>query len=93
MMRGHDAAIAHPVTGNPNLLLAIASYDKRGRYTLEDRATKKRSGSYKTLREITPFKLVPDIPRREGVIERRKKKGESEDPPKLQHSRKKTQDD
>lgn len=76
LLRRADLAFAHPETGDPCILYAQNSYDRLGRYTLENRITKKRSGSYKSLKELFPFKLVPDAPRKEGLIERRKNKPE-----------------
>jgi hypothetical protein len=68
------SAIAHPETGRPCMLLAVGSRDKAGRYVLEDRETRKRTGAYKTLLDILPVKIVADLPRKEGFIERRKRK-------------------
>ena len=72
-LRKYSAAIAHPESGEPCILLAVASRDGTGRFTLENRLTKKRGGFYKSITELLPLKLVPDAPRKEGVIERRKK--------------------
>jgi hypothetical protein len=77
-MRRWDAAIAHPETGEPCTLYALPSKDGTGRLTLENRVTKKRSGFYKSLKEICPIRLVPDVPRKEDRIERRESKSESE---------------
>ena len=73
-LRQLNAAVAHPSTGEPCILYAVASRDGYGRYVLENRVTKKRSGAYTTLLDLLPVKLVPDVPRKEGVITRRKKK-------------------
>jgi hypothetical protein len=71
-LRQINSAISHPKTGEPCLLLAVNSRDGAGRYTLQSRLTKKRLGSYKSLSELLPIHLVKDVPRKEGVIERRK---------------------
>lgn len=72
-LRNDDLAIAHPATGKPCLLLAIGSRDGAGRYVLEDRETKKRSGAYKSLLDLLPVRLTDDIRRKEGFIEVRKR--------------------
>lgn len=74
ILRKDDAAIAHPQTGEPSILYAVPSKDGDGRFTFESRITKKRTGFYKSLKELYPITLVPDVPRKEGAIERRKKK-------------------
>ena len=68
MIRKRDHAIAHPITGEPCLLLVLTSRDGMGRYTLENRLTKKRTGSYRSLAELVPVRLVQDAPRVEGVL-------------------------
>ena len=73
-LRAVNGALAHPETSAPCILLAVSSYDGQGRYTLENRETKKRSGSYKSLREL-PVRVVPDLPRKGPNTERRKKGG------------------
>ena len=42
----------------PCVLFAVGSRDKCGRYVLEDRTTKTRTGSYKSLSELLPVALV-----------------------------------
>ncbi len=74
--RRDRVAIQNPIDKEPCLLLAVNSHDGYGRYTLENRHTKKRTGSYKSIFDLMPIQFVPDIPRKEGVIERRKKQAE-----------------
>jgi hypothetical protein len=73
ILREGDAAIRHPETQQPSMLLALNSWRGVGRYTLEDRVTKKRQGSYKTVSELFPVSLIDDVQRKEGIIERREK--------------------
>ena len=42
----------------PCVLFAIGSRDKLGRYVLEDRVSKSRTGSYKSLAELLPIAFV-----------------------------------
>lgn len=56
--RAYGFAIAHPVTGEPCTLLVVQ--DKTGgRFTLENRITKKRSHTTANIEDLLPFKLVP----------------------------------
>jgi hypothetical protein len=55
------------------LLLAVASSDSHGRYVLQDRITKKRSYSKRSIFDLLPFALDPHDARKEGFIESRKK--------------------
>jgi hypothetical protein len=78
MLRSEQAAVAHPKTNEPCILLAVTSHDGAGRYTLESRLTKKRSGSYRSLSESLPFKLIADVPRKVAPVERRAKKADDD---------------
>jgi hypothetical protein len=73
-LRKLDLAFAHPETGEACILYAVTSRDGMGRYSLENRITKTRTGGFKSIRKLMPFQLTTDIPRKEGVIERRKNK-------------------
>ncbi len=71
-LRETRAAMENQENGEPCIIYAVTNHDGSGRYTLESRITKKRAGSYKSIIDLLPMKLVPDVPRREGVISRRK---------------------
>jgi hypothetical protein len=71
-LREQGAVLANPDTKEPCLLLAVNSRDGAGRYTLQSRITKKRTGSYTTLKDLLPLVPMLDVPRKEGVIEQRK---------------------
>lgn len=73
MLRALRLCFAHPETGEPCNLYAVPSRDGHGRFTLENRETKVRTGGYKSFQELMPITLVLEPPRKEGVIERRKK--------------------
>lgn len=72
ILRNLGLTFLHPETDEPCNLYAVPSRDGHGRFTLENRKTKVRTGGYKSFQELIPFKLVPTPPRKEGVIERRK---------------------
>ena len=54
-------------------LYAIATPDGSGRYTFENRITKKRSGSFKKLADCLPIRLCKAPARKEAFLESRKK--------------------
>ncbi len=65
-LREYGAAVA--VRGKegawePSVLLAVGSPDGCGRYVLENRITKKRTNTCKSLLDILPLTLTSDIPR------------------------------
>ena len=64
--------------GNAVNLLVVANRDGTGRYVLEDKISKKRTGAYKSLKDLLPLMLTRDIPRKEGFVEQRKKKQKKE---------------
>lgn len=68
VLRINNATLAHPVTGEPCLLVAVGNSTEFGRYALQSRASKKRSHTSRFLSELTPFKLLEAAPRREGFI-------------------------
>lgn len=57
-LRELKLAISNPGDGDPCIVLVVQSRDGLGRYTLESRITKKRSGFYKTIMEMQPIKLA-----------------------------------
>ncbi|HKN85644.1 MAG TPA: hypothetical protein VJV04_02170 [Nitrospiraceae bacterium] len=57
----HSKAKYHPQP--PHILVVITSRDGKGRYAYEDRATKKRIGSYASLKSMLPLEFVRDLPR------------------------------
>ena len=77
ILRSCDGAIRHPDTGKPCIILAVASRDGFGRYVFEERETKTRSNASKALKELLPFTLMPDVPRKEAIVERRKKQAQA----------------
>ena len=79
MMRPWDAAIWSDKLKEPCILVASGSRDGQGRYVLQGRITKKRVEAYKSIADLLPIKLVPDAPRKEGFIERRKSRELDED--------------
>jgi hypothetical protein len=82
VMRSWDAAIWSDKLEEPCILVASGSRDGQGRYVLQGRMSKKRVEAYKSIAELLPAKLVPDTPRKEGFIERRKSQelDETEEP-------------
>lgn len=74
-LRPERLAPAHPESGEPCLMLVVASRDGTGRYVLENRHSRKRSHASRSLLELLPLKLTADVARKEGVIERRRGKG------------------
>jgi hypothetical protein len=72
-LRARGLGIAHPETGEPCLLYANGDRDGKGRYVLEGRLTRKRTGAYKTLLELLSIKLAELPGRKEGFIEKRKR--------------------
>ncbi|QDV34989.1 hypothetical protein [Tautonia plasticadhaerens] len=76
-LRERHQALRHPENGEPCVIYAMATRNGDGRYVLENRMTKKRSGSYKTLLELMPFRFTQDVARKEGLAGK-KKKGESD---------------
>lgn len=62
ILRAAQLAILNKETRELCVVYAIATRDGKGVYTLEARDTRKRSGAYKTLAELLPLWLAPDIP-------------------------------
>lgn len=52
--------ILHPDNGEPCNLYAISSLDGKGRYTLENRRTKKRSNTSKSIIDFLPLRIHLD---------------------------------
>jgi len=69
--RIYGVALRTEETDDPCVLFAVGSRDGHGRYVLENRATKKRTGSFKSLAEMRPLRLVSAPPRVEGFIQSR----------------------
>jgi hypothetical protein len=62
--RRNGYCLAHPETKAPCILLAIND-EWGGKFTLEDRKTKKRSNTTRDIRTMQPFTLIP-IPKTES---------------------------
>lgn len=71
-LRQQGAVIEHPDTKEPSLLLAVGSPDGKGRYVLSSRESKRRTKTSMTLMDMLPITPMPDLPRREPFLERRK---------------------
>lgn len=53
----HNLTIYHPTEKTPCILLAVGSRDGYGRYVLENRETKKRSGAYCCIDDMIPIMI------------------------------------
>ena len=53
-LKRYNLTVYHPVEKKPCILLAVGSRDQHGRYVIENRETKKRSGAYRSIVDIIP---------------------------------------
>lgn len=56
-LKRYNLTIYHPVEKKPCILLAVGSRDKQGRYVIENRETKKRSGAYRSVADMIPVMI------------------------------------
>lgn len=68
--RTFGVALRAPDAAAPCVLFAVGSRDGFGRYVLEARETKTRTGSYKTLADLLPVELVSAPARAEHYVPR-----------------------
>ena len=73
-LRESRVAIIHPQSRELCVVFAISSKDGRGRYVLSSISTKKRSFTSERLDSFLPFQLGRAPLRKEGLIEKRKKR-------------------
>lgn len=64
----YGVALRMPDNEDPCMIYAVGSRDGKGRYVMEHKASKKRSGAHKTIRDLLPLQLVTAPPREEGFL-------------------------